>query len=149
MESCFTCVTQALTGCNVIHDVGYLESGLAGSLDLVVMTNELLGMIKRFKQGINLAPECLAADLIDRVGIGNQFLTEDHTLKHFRSENWEPDLIDRYRYDEWEKNGKKDLAHRAQERIEHILATPQSKKLDQRQAEELAKIIKNRDQNTG
>ena len=109
MESCFTCVTQALTGCNVIHDVGYLESGLAGSLDLVVMTNELLGMIKRFKQGINLAPECLAADLIDRVGIGNQFLTEDHTLKHFRSENWEPDLIDRYRYDEWEKNGKKDL----------------------------------------
>jgi trimethylamine--corrinoid protein Co-methyltransferase len=149
MESCFTCVTQALTGCNVIHDVGYLESGLAGSLDLVVMTNELLGMIKRFKQGINLAPECLAADLIDRVGIGNQFLTEDHTLKHFRAENWEPDLFDRYRYDEWEKNGKKDLAQRAQERIEHILAAPKSKKLDQRQAEELAKIIKNREQNTG
>ncbi|MGD9066948.1 MAG: trimethylamine methyltransferase family protein, partial [Desulfobacterales bacterium] len=149
MESCFTCVTQALTGCNVIHDVGYLESGLAGSLDLVVMTNELLGMIKRFKQGINLAPECLAADLIDRVGIGNQFLTEDHTLKHFRSENWEPDLIDRYRYDEWESNGKKDLAHRAQERIEHILAAPPSKKLGHRQAEELSKIIKNREQNTG
>jgi trimethylamine--corrinoid protein Co-methyltransferase len=104
-------------------------------------------MIKRFKQGINLGPECLAADLIDRVGIGNQFLTEDHTLKHFRSENWEPDLIDRYRYDEWANNGKKDLARRAQERIEHILAAPQSKKLDQRQAEELAKIIKNREQN--
>ena len=113
------------------------------------MTNELLGMIKRFKQGINLAPECLAADLIDRVGIGNQFLTEDHTLKHFRSENWEPDLFDRYRYDEWESNGKKDLAQRAQERIEHILSAPKSKKLDQRQAEELAKIIKRREQNTG
>jgi trimethylamine--corrinoid protein Co-methyltransferase len=111
------------------------------------MTNELLAMIKRFKQGINLAPECLAADLIDRVGIGNQYLTEDHTLKHFRSENWEPDLFDRYRYDEWENNGKKDLAQRAQERIEHILSTPQSKKIDQRQAEELAKIIKKREQN--
>ncbi len=147
IESCFTCLTQALTGCNVIHDIGYLESGLAGSLDLVVMTNELLAMIKRFKQGINLAPECLAADLIDQVGIGNQFLTEDHTLKHFRSENWEPDLIDRYRYDEWENNGKKDLAQRAQERIEHILSEPQSKKLDQHQAEELAKIIKKREQN--
>ncbi len=147
IESCFTCLTQALTGCNVIHDIGYLESGLAGSLDLVVMTNELLAMIKRFKQGINLAPECLAADLIDQVGIGNQFLTEDHTLKHFRSENWEPDLIDRYRYDEWENDGKKDLAQRAQERIEHILSEPQSKKLDQHQAEELAKIIKKREQN--
>jgi trimethylamine--corrinoid protein Co-methyltransferase len=145
IESCFTCVTQALTGCNVIHDVGYLESGLAGSLDLVVMTNELLGMIKRFKQGINLAPECLAADLIDRVGIGNQFLTADHTLKHFRSENWEPDLFDRYRHEEWKNNGKKDLAQRAHERIEHILSTSQSKKIDQHQAEELSKIIKIRD----
>jgi trimethylamine--corrinoid protein Co-methyltransferase len=147
IESCFTCVTQALTGCNVIHDVGYLESGLAGSLDLVVMTNELLGMIKRFKQGINLAPECLAADLIDQVGIGNHFLTEDHTLKHFRSENWEPDLFDRYRHEEWKNHGKKDLAQRAQERIEHILSAPQSKKIDQRQAEELSKIIKKREQN--
>ncbi len=147
IESCFTCVTQALTGCNVIHDVGYLESGLAGSLDLVVMTNELLAMIKRFKQGINLAPECLAADLIDRVGIGNQFLTEDHTLKNFRSENWDPDLFDRYRHEEWENHGKKTLAQRAQERIEHILSLPQSKMLDQLQAEELAKIIKKREQN--
>jgi len=147
IESCFTCVTQALTGCNVIHDVGYLESGLAGSLDLVVMTNELLAMIKRFKQGINLAPECLAADLIDRVGIGNQFLTEDHTLKNFRSENWDPDLFDRYRHEEWENDGKKTFAQRAQERIEHILSLPQSKMLDQLQAEELAKIIKKREQN--
>ena len=147
IESCFTCLTQALTGCNVIHDVGYLESGLSGSLDLVVMTNELLGMIKRFKQGINLAPECLAADLIDRVGIGNQFLTEDHTLKHFRSENWDPDLFDRYRHEEWKDNGKKDLADRAKERIESILSEPKSVKLDQRQTEELAKIIKKREQN--
>jgi trimethylamine--corrinoid protein Co-methyltransferase len=99
-------------------------------------------MIKRFKQGINLAPECLAADLIDRVGIGNQFLTEDHTLKHFRSENWEPDLFDRYRYDEWESNGEKDLAERAKERIEKILSQPRKKKLDERQIDELTKIIK-------
>ena len=147
IESCFTCVTQALTGCNVIHDVGYLESGLAGSLDLVVMTNELLGMIKRFKQGINLSPECLAADIIDRVGIGNQFLAEDHTYEHFRSESWEPDLFDRYRHEEWEDKGKKDLTKRAKERIESILSEPKTVKLDQHQTAELAKIIRKREQN--
>lgn len=146
-ESCFTCTTQALTGCNVIHDVGYLESGLAGSLDLVVMTNELLGMIRRFKQGINLAPECLAADLIDQVGIGNPYLTEDHTYEHFRSESWQPDLFDRYRHEEWKNKGNKDLAERAKERIGNILSKPKSKKLDRRQAEELAKIIRKREQN--
>jgi len=145
MESCFTCVTQALTGCNVIHDVGYLESGLAGSLDLVVMTNELLGMIKRFKEGINLDQESLAADVIDRVGIGNQFLTEDHTFEHFRSENWYPDLFDRSRYDDWAMDGKKNLAERAKERIKSILSRPKTAKLEQRQLDELAKIIQKRE----
>ena len=111
------------------------------------MTNELLGMIKRFKQGINLSPECLAADIINRVGIGNQFLAEDHTYEHFRSESWEPDLFDRYRHEEWEDKGKKDLAERAKERIESILSEPKTVKLDQHQTTELAKIIKKREQN--
>jgi trimethylamine:corrinoid methyltransferase-like protein len=56
-------------------------------------------------------------------------------------------LFDRYRHEEWKNNGKKDLAQRAQERIEHILSAPQSKKIDQRQTEELSKIIKKREQN--
>ena len=82
-----------------------------------------------------------------RVGIGNQFLSEHHTYEHFRSENWDPDLFDRYRHEEWKNNGKKDLAERAKERIESISSEPKSVKLDQRQTEELAKIIKKREQN--
>ena len=145
IESCFNCTTQALTGCNVIHDIGYLESGLAGSIDLMVMTNELLGMIRRFKQGINLDEESLSVDLIDKVGIGNQYLTEEHTFKHFRTESWHPDLFDRYRYENWENKGKKDLAMRTKEKIKSILSQPKLKKLDQRQTEELAKIIRYRE----
>jgi trimethylamine--corrinoid protein Co-methyltransferase len=81
------------------------------------------------------------------VGIGNQFLTENHTFEHFRSENWQPDLFDRNRHEEWKDNDKKDLARRAQERIAHILSKPRLKMLDQRQSEELARIIKKREQN--
>jgi trimethylamine--corrinoid protein Co-methyltransferase len=145
MESCFTCVTQALTGCNLIHDVGYLESGLAGSLDLVVMTNELLGMVRRFKQGINLDQDALAADLIDQVGIGNQYLTDMHTYEHFRSENWIPNLFDRNRYDEWTELGHKDLAERASLKIKDILSQPKSMYLDKSQIRALSNIIDKRE----
>ena len=142
MESCFTCVTQALTGCNLIHDVGYLESGLAGSLDLVVMTNELLGMVRRFQQGINLDRESLAVDIIDQVGIGNQYLTEMHTFEHFRSENWIPSLFDRNRYDEWTTSGQKNLLERAGLKIKEILSQSKSTYLDKGQIKALSDIIK-------
>jgi trimethylamine--corrinoid protein Co-methyltransferase len=149
MESCFSLMAQTSTGCNVIHDVGYLESGLAGSLELVVMTNELLGMVRRFQQGIHLDHTSLAADLIDKVGIGNQYLTETHTYDHFRAENWQPDLMDRNRYDEWDESGRKDLAERAQERVKEILTGPRPAYLDERQTEELSGIIKRRTQELG
>jgi trimethylamine--corrinoid protein Co-methyltransferase len=144
-ESCFTCVTQALTGCNVIHDVGYLESGLAGSLDLVVMTNELLGMLKRFKRGIDVDQEHLAAEVIDRIGIGSEYLTDEHTYRHFRSENWQPDLFDRRRYDEWAQKGGEDLAQRAAGRVAAILSAPRAKRVDRHQAEEMGRIIRLRE----
>jgi trimethylamine--corrinoid protein Co-methyltransferase len=145
MESAFTCVAQSLTGCNVIHDVGYLESGLAGSLDLVVMTDELIGMIKRFKQGIRLDQEALAADIIDQVGIGNHYLTHDHTYENFRSENWEPQLFDRNGYDIWAAEGKKDLAARAGAKVEQILSQTRSKYLDPQQCKTMSEIIATRE----
>jgi len=145
MEACFSCVTQALSGSNVIHDIGYLESGLTGSMDLMVMTHELLGMVKRFKRGIHIDEESLALDVIDRVGIGGQYVTEDHTLHHFRSETWQADLFDRERYEEWKGRGGKDLTERAKDRIMSILSQPESKKLEKRQTDELAKIIKRRE----
>jgi len=145
MESAFSCVTQALSGSNFIHDIGYLESGLTGSLDLLVMTHELLGMIRRFKRGINLDKESLAVDLIDRVGIGGHYLLEEHTLQHFRVENWQADLFDKSGYEEWSSHGRKTLTDRAKERIREVMSQPKSSTLDKRQTEELSKIIKKRE----
>ena len=41
-----------------------------------------------------------AADVIGWLGPGGNFLTEDHTLSHFR-EMWEPSLFERRRVEEW------------------------------------------------
>lgn len=79
-----------MSGTNLIHDIGFLESGLTGSFAMLVMTKEFLGMVKRFKQGIEVNDETMAVDLIDKVGIGGHYIQEQHTLDYFISETWQP-----------------------------------------------------------
>jgi trimethylamine--corrinoid protein Co-methyltransferase len=44
--------------------------------------------------GIDINKETLALDVIDRVGPGGHFLTDEHTFKYFRS-FWMPSQFDR------------------------------------------------------
>lgn len=144
LESCFSCLSQAMSGTNLIHDVGFLDSGLTGSFDMLVMTDELLGMVKRFKRGIIVNDETMAVDLIHTVGIGGHYLMEQHTLDHFRAETWEPQLLDRSIIDDWEEQGSKDLSERIKERIKDLLQKTREIKIDEKQAEALANIINKR-----
>ena len=143
-ESCFSCLTQAMSGTNLIHDVGFLESGLTGSFDMLVMSDELLGMVKRFKRGIEINEETMAVDLIDKVGIGGHYIQETHTLDYFRSETWLPRLLDRSVIDEWVEQGSKDLAELTKARVKEILDKPAEKKLSDAQGRELSGIIEKR-----
>jgi trimethylamine--corrinoid protein Co-methyltransferase len=45
-------------------------------------------------QGIEINDETLPLDLIDRIGPGGTYISEKHTLKHFRK-FWIPTIFDR------------------------------------------------------
>lgn len=121
IEAALTLMVDALAGGNIVHDLGYLESGLSGSLAQLVICNEIVGWIEAFMKGIEINDETLALDLIDEIGPDGQFLDSDHTMRHFR-ERWYPELIERDNYDNWLAKGGKSLAERAAERVEEILA---------------------------
>jgi len=129
VEAAMSILVSALSGANLIHDVGFLDSHLTSSYDLVVLSNEIISMAKRMMQGILIDDETLALDVIDAVGPGGHFLTENHTLRHFR-ENWYPDLMDRGDYDSWATKGKKRLSQVVNEKVRDILATYQPAPLE-------------------
>jgi trimethylamine--corrinoid protein Co-methyltransferase len=83
-DAAFSVLIALLTGTNLIHDVGYLEAGLTTSPEMIVFTDETISMMRHFLQGISLDGESLALDVIHNVGPGGDFLTHNHTLKHFR-----------------------------------------------------------------
>jgi len=121
IEATMSVTIAALSGANLIHDVGYLESGLLGSFDMLVMSNEVIGMAKQILGGITVTPETLAVDVIERVGPGGHYLTQEHTRQHFRTELWFPTLMDRQQRRGWEASSRKTMAERVRAKVVDIL----------------------------
>lgn len=128
IEAALTLMTDALAGAHIVHDLGYLESGLTGSLAQLVICDEILNWIAHLLRPVEVSDETLALDLIDAIGPEGHFLESDHTFEHFR-EHWYPDLIERDNYEGWSMAGERTLAERAAERVESILAEHQAPSL--------------------
>jgi trimethylamine--corrinoid protein Co-methyltransferase len=119
-DSAFSVLVALLAGNNLVHDVGYLEAGLTTSPEMIVFTAEMISMMSRFTAGLTLDAESLALDVIHRVGPGGDFLTDQHTLEHFR-ELWQPTLFDRRRAEDWVAAGSLRLGERLRERTVAII----------------------------
>jgi len=104
-----------MTGTNLAHDVGYLESGLTTSPEMIVFTGEMIGMMRRFARGVSSDSEPLGLEVIHRVGPGGEYVSTDHTMAHFR-DFWQPSLQNRRRFDDWIVDSWRDLGARLREK---------------------------------
>jgi trimethylamine--corrinoid protein Co-methyltransferase len=139
-ESTLTILMAALSGANLIHDVGYLELGLTASYEMIVMTDEIIGMVKRILAGITISKETLAEDEIERAGPGGNYLASEHTLKYYKNELWFPRLFDRDTYEGWKKAVSKDMASKAKEKAKELLCLEHTSFLPQNIVEKVTSI---------
>ena len=120
-EASLSLLMAGLSGTNLIHDIGYLESGLTGSLEMIVICDEIAGMVSRILKGMEVNDETMAVDVINRIGPGGNFLADRHTLRFFEQEHWIPRIMNRQRYGPWERDGQKSLRKTAREVAERLL----------------------------
>jgi len=139
-ESMFSIITQALAGLNLVHDVGYLDGSMVCSVDMLVLGDELIGMAKRFIEGVKISQETLGRTLISSVGPGGNFLQEQHTFDHFKKELWMPTLMTRQDYHTWQEGGGKDMATRVNEKVREISETHQIKPLPESTTAAIAEL---------
>ena len=125
---------SAAAGSNLNHDVGYLDFGLTGSLEMIVIMDEVIDQIRRIQKGIQVDDDHLAVEVIVQGGRQGQFLTHPHTLKHLRSTQWRPRLICRNGYERWSAEGRTSLLDRAHERLNQILKTHTATPVDEKMA---------------
>lgn len=129
MEYLGSTLLGLLSQVNLLHDVGYLESGLTASCESIVLANEVIEFARRILQKVDVSEESLAVEMIKRVGTGGTFLAEEHTLRHF-PDFWYSPLVDRRRYDQWLNKGRQTMGDRLKARVQEILTSHQPRPLD-------------------
>ncbi len=142
IESAFSILSQGLSGLNLIHDVGYMASGMACSLEQLVMGNEVAGMTKRFVEGINVTKETLARQIIEDVGPGGHFLVQQHTMDHFKDELWNANLMNHQTIDAWKDAGRPTMEDRVKEEVRHICDTHKPQPLSDKVMAELERLTR-------
>ena len=93
-EVTYQVLMTALSGAELVHDVGLVYHATTISPELIVFVNEIIDMVNVTMGGIEINDETLPLDLIERVGPRGTYISEKHTLKHFRK-FWAPTIFDR------------------------------------------------------
>ncbi len=140
IEAALSMLIGAMSGGHIFHDLGYLESGLSGSLAQLAICDEIAGWIQSFLQPVEIGPETLALDLIDQLGPDGQFLKLPHTRRHMR-ERWYPTLFDRDNYPGWIARGGKTLTERACAEVERLLSSHRPLALDGAASRSVAGVV--------
>ena len=126
VEATFSLLSSSLSGANLIHDCGILDHGSMASPAYNVLINEVLGMVKKYEQGIVLDNDALALDVVNDVGPGGHFLDAEHTLNHFGN-IWYPKLFERMDHERWSEKGAKRFEERLRDETQKAMAhTPAS-----------------------
>jgi trimethylamine---corrinoid protein Co-methyltransferase len=128
-EAGMTAVLGALSRATLLHDVGYLESGLQSSYETIVLGDELVGYARALLVEVGVDDESLALNEIDAVGPGGSHLGRDHTRQRHR-ETWVPRLFDRATHDRWAVAGASTLKERVAVRTQELRNEPRGSALE-------------------
>jgi len=120
-EVTLSLMTSLLHGANIVHDVGFMDAGLQGSLQLIALVNDHLGFLRAATAGVTVNSETLALDVIEEMGPTGNYLGHEHTLRHFK-EPFYSKLADKNPYSVWEKRGATSMEERAARLIDRLLS---------------------------
>ena len=140
-ESGMSILISTLNGQNLIHDIGYLDSGLLTSYDHFVLANELIAQAKFIAKGINITDETLAVEEISKVANKTNYIESEYTYQFFKEEFYFPKLAERNNFVNWEKKGKLTQDNIISEKVDYILDSYKSEPLPQGAVKDMRKVL--------
>lgn len=142
-EKAFQLILGTLAGIAYSASGGGITDGSLISLEQLIIDHEMYGMMGRLLEGIRVNEDTLAVEIISRVGhLPSSYLTQQHTRKYWRSENYLPDICDRSPRGNWLKEGSPDIRSRAHEKVREILENHRPEPLSDEVERELDDLLK-------
>jgi trimethylamine--corrinoid protein Co-methyltransferase len=144
-ESANTLQPTILGGVNfVLHAAGWLEGGLTMGYEKFALDVDQCGMMHALARGVDLSPNGQALDAIIDNGPGQHFLGTAHTLANFETAFYRSSVADNNSFEQWESEGSKDAAERANALWKRTLAEYEPPPIDEAVDEELREWIERR-----
>ncbi|MGM0982066.1 MAG: trimethylamine methyltransferase family protein [Pseudomonadota bacterium] len=130
-ESANTLLPTTLGGVNfALHSAGWLEGGLAMGYEKFVMDADQTGMMQTLLKGVDLSENGQAMDAIREVGPGKHFLGCAHTQANFKDAFYLSPITDNNSFEQWDADGRLDMAQRANARWKKLLSEYEAPALD-------------------
>jgi len=121
MEKALTATLAVLAGATTLGPAGQVDSDQIFCPEQLVIDNELVELLKRVQRGIPTEACDYDLEIVKRGLEKGNYLTDPLTLRRNREMVYIPRLLDRQRYEQWEKTGKEDVLPRAVREVERIL----------------------------
>jgi len=128
-------------GADIFGHMGICGADHAASLDMLILQNEVISFLENTMRPIEFSDETFGLDVIDEVGPGGNFVSEEHTVEHFRNEMWFPSLLNRQYYEDWLSGGASSMAERCAARKEELLTMHEVEPLSEETDAELTRIV--------
>ena len=141
-ERVFNAIIPALCGANIISGAGMLEHCYTVDPVQLVIDDDIYGMLFRVINGVLVNEETIGLDAIIRTKPGGNFLMDEHTLKYFKSEYFQPKTFYRKARAIWNSEGKKTAGRTAKERLKSILKDHWPSPIDSNIKKELELIMR-------
>lgn len=151
-ESCNSLWSAVQSNVNMVyHAAGWLEGGLIASYEKFVMDCEVLQQIQRYMEPVLTAtgPNDIAIDAIKDVGSTGHFFGIEHTQERYETAFYSPFLSDWRNYEQWELDGSKWTAQRANKVWKDILNEFEAPAIDPAIDEELQAFVAKRKEEGG
>jgi len=137
-EITYQILTAALSGADFVHNIGLWYHSTAISPELIVLSDEIIGMVKVLMTGMKVNDDTVPLKLIEKLGPQSSFVYEKHTFEHFRN-FWVPTVFDRSFS---RKEDTKDCEDLLNGKTIKILETHKPKPLEEGLVKELKKLEK-------
>ena len=110
-----------LAGTAFVHNLGFLSSGRTGSLEMLVLCDELAGWAGRFAHGVETGEDAIGVEVVKRAAKDNSFLTDEHTTARYMTESWFPPMFERSDSAAWLAGGARTMRDKIADRLRDIL----------------------------
>jgi trimethylamine--corrinoid protein Co-methyltransferase len=114
------------------------------SFEKFLIDEELCGMVNKLLVPVEVSEQTLQEQVIRRVGIGGEFLSQVETLERCRTEFFTSELMRALDFNAWKSGGARTTAERAGDLLVRRLASFEKPDIDPGLESDLAGFVRSR-----